>query len=140
MILKQILLGLIGLSSGIAVAGGVFALVLSIGVVNRLAGKTHTAKHILIYEDSILLGALAGNLVFLFHFPVPIGIFGELLFGIFSGMFVGCLAIALAEVLQVFPVLMRRIHIYKGLGLIIITTALGKTLGSLLQFWMGWVK
>lgn len=140
MILKQILLGLIGLSSGFAIAGGMFAVVLSIGVVNRLAGKTHTAQHILIYEDSILLGAIAGNLVSVFNLSVPIGIWGELLFGVFSGMFTGCLAIALTEVLQVFPVLMRRIHIRKGLGLILISMALGKTIGSLLQFCLGWVK
>ncbi len=140
MILKQILLGIIGLSSGFGVAGGMFAVVLSIGVINRLAGKTHTAHRILVYEDSVLLGAIAGNLVSIFSLSVPIGMLGEIFFGIFSGIFAGCLAIAIAEILQVFPVLMRRLHIHKGLGIILISMALGKTLGSLLQFCLGWVK
>lgn len=140
MIGKQILLGLVGLSSGIALAGGIFAVVLSIGVINRLAGKTHTAKHILIYEDSILFGSVVGNVLSIFDCTVPAGLLGQLLFGTFSGIFTGCLAIALAEVLQVFPVLMRRLKIHRGLGLIVTSMAIGKTIGSLVQFYMGWTK
>lgn len=140
MIGKQILLGLVGLSSGVALAGGIFAVVLSIGVINRLAGKTHTAKHILIYEDSILLGSVVGNVLSIFDCTIPAGLFGQLLFGTFSGIFTGCLAIALAEVLQVFPVLMRRLKIHRGLGLIVTSMAIGKTVGSLVQFYMGWTK
>ena len=110
MILKQIILAVIGLSSGFGIAGGVFAFILSIGVLNRLAGETHTAAHILLYEDSILLGAVLGNLVSIFNLSVPVGIAGEVLFGVFSGIFVGCLAIALAEALDLFPILFRRFY------------------------------
>ncbi len=140
MILKQILLAVIGLSSGFGIAGGIFAFILSIGVINRMAASTHTARHILMYEDSILLGSIFGNVLSLFHLSLPAGLAAEILFGLFSGIFTGCLAIALAEALDLFPVLMRRANIYRGLGLIILFLALGKMSGTLLQFYMGWKK
>ena len=43
---QQTLLGLVGLSAGFAVAGGLFALIIALGVVSRFAGKTHTAKYV----------------------------------------------------------------------------------------------
>lgn len=140
MIWKQMILAFFGLCSGVAVAAGVFALILSIGVVNRLAGKTHTAKHILLYEDSILLGAIAGSVISLFPVTLPFGAAGELIFGLFAGMFTGCLAITLAEELNVIPVLFRRTRLSRGVGLVILSIALGKTAGSLLQFALGWKK
>ena len=53
---EQIVLGLIGLSSGVAVAGGLFAFIVELGVVADLADRTHTAESLLLYEDSIALG------------------------------------------------------------------------------------
>ena len=51
--LKQILLVIIGLSGGYIVAGGIFALITSVGLMARLAGKTHTGKYVKIYESCI---------------------------------------------------------------------------------------
>ena len=46
---EQIVLGLIGLSSGVAVAGGLFAFIVELGVVADLADRTHTAESLLLY-------------------------------------------------------------------------------------------
>ena len=54
------------------------------------------------------------------------------------GMFVGGWILALAEVINVFPVYSRRLGITKGFSWIIITIAIGKVLGSLLHFYMRW--
>lgn len=43
---EQIVLGLIGLSSGVAVAGGLFAFIVELGVVADLADRTHTAENL----------------------------------------------------------------------------------------------
>lgn len=94
----------------------------------------------MLYETVILFGAVFGNLISIFEFSLPLGLFAEIIFGSFAGIFVGCLAIALAEILHVIPVLLRRMSIAKGLGLIVTAIALGKTAGSLLQFFMGWTK
>ena len=42
--IRQVILGIVGLSSGFAVAGGMFAFLIALGVVSRFAVKTHTAK------------------------------------------------------------------------------------------------
>ena len=54
--------GMVGLASGLAVAGGMFALLIALGVIARFAGKTNTASWILYYEDAAALGGIFGNL------------------------------------------------------------------------------
>ena len=41
-----IILAVIGLSGGFAIAGGVFALITSIGVIPQIADVTHTASYV----------------------------------------------------------------------------------------------
>ena len=94
---EQIVLGLIGLSSGVAVAGGLFAFIVELGVVADLADRTHTAESLLLYEDSIALGGILGNAVFCFQIMIPCAGFILPFFGVLSGIFVGCWAMALAE-------------------------------------------
>lgn len=57
-----------------------------------------------------------------------------LLFGIFAGIFVGCLALAIAEMLNTIPIFARRIGFRHGLGIAILAVALGKLAGSLVYF------
>ena len=56
--------------------------------------------------------------------------------GVFSGMFVGCLALAIAEMLDSIPILARRIGFRHGLGIVVLAIAVGKLVGSLLYFCM----
>lgn len=55
-------LALIGISAGMVVAGGVFSFIVELGVISDFADRTHTAKHILFYEDMVSAGAVLGNL------------------------------------------------------------------------------
>jgi len=57
--------------------------------------------------------------------------------GVFAGMFVGCLALAIAEMLNSIPIFARRIGFRHGLGVAITAAALGKLLGSLIYFAKG---
>jgi len=52
----------------------------------------------------------------------------------FEGLFVGILAMALTEVLNVMPILMRRTRLTQGLRWIIPAFALGKVFGSLVYY------
>ena len=52
---KEILLAVISLSAGLIVSGGLFAFISSLGVVGDIADRTHTGKHILLYEDATIL-------------------------------------------------------------------------------------
>lgn len=135
---KQVLMALIGLSAGSIVAGGLFGFVVSLGIVSDFADRTGTANRIRLYEDAVAVGGILGNLVLLYE--IPLTTISPLMgvFGIFSGIFVGCWALALAEVLNVFPIFLRRINVTKGIGFIILGIAIGKVLGASAYFFFGW--
>ena len=101
-------LALIGISAGMVVAGGVFSFIVELGVISDFADRTHTAKHILFYEDMVSAGAVLGNLFQIFEVHLPGRSIFLGIFGLFGGIFVGCWAMALAEILNVFPIFMRR--------------------------------
>ena len=44
--IKQIFMAMVGFSCGLGVAGGLFALIIALGLVAEFADQTHTAKHI----------------------------------------------------------------------------------------------
>ena len=137
MFLNYILLGAIGFCAGGVIAAGVFALIVTIGVVVRLIGKTHTAKHIRLVEDSIVLGGTFGNVVNLYKISVPGGVPLLVFLGLGGGIFVGCLIMSLAETLNALPVLSRRIRLATGLQYVILAMAAGKGIGALLYFFLG---
>ena len=133
MFYKYGLLILIGVTAGIVVAAGVFTFITLIGVLTRLAVRTNTANRIPLYEDLVVLGAGIGNTILIFEINIPLGTVGLIMFGLFSGGFVGCLAVALEEVLQVFPVLTYRIKLKFGIPVIVLSLAIGKGLGAFYQ-------
>ena len=52
----QIFLGILGMSAGVVVAGGLFSFIVELGVISDFADRTHTANHILLYEDAVSAG------------------------------------------------------------------------------------
>lgn len=136
--MEQALLGLIGFASGFIVAGGEVALMVGLGIIVRFIGISHTAGRIRYYEDAILLGAVAGTILTTYNISIPVGVWILIPLGVFTGIFVGGWIMALAEVINVFPVYCRRLGITKGLSWIVITIAVGKILGSLLHFYRRW--
>jgi stage V sporulation protein AB len=54
--------------------------------------------------------------------------------GFTYGVFLGCLAVCLAEILNVLPILGRRAGLQKGMGFFVIALAAGKTAGALIYF------
>ena len=131
---KQIIPAVVGLSGGFVIAGGVIALMVGLGIITRFVGITHTAKHVKEYETAILAGAIFGNLLTVHQIRIPLGIFGLVLMGVLFGIFVGGWILALAEIVNIFPIFARRIGITKGYSLIVIAIAVGKTAGSLYLF------
>ena len=113
---RNVFLALIGISAGMVVAGGVFSFIVELGVISDFADRTHTAKHILFYEDMVSAGAVLGNLFQIFEVHLPGRSIFLGIFGLFGGIFVGCWAMALAEILNVFPIFMRRARIVRYLA------------------------
>lgn len=151
--LKTFFLILVGFSYGLLSSAGVFTVLVAVGLVPRFAGKTHTARKVVLFENMVILGTLVGGVLSVFsrycqfgawlqsRFPEKLslwlgaGTFIQAVFGLFAGMFIGCLALAIAEMLDSIPILTRRISFRHGLGLAVLSMAVGKLCGSLLYFW-----
>ena len=161
---KELFLAFCGLSFGLLSSAGVFTVFSAVGLVPRFAGKTHSAKEILLYENMIVAGTIIGgamsiwpermeqvlvgleNLVGAENFAgvenlvrPPLffqitRVSGQLVFGLFSGMFVGCFALSIAEMLDSIPIFTRRISFRKGIGLAVCSVAAGKLCGALFYF------
>lgn len=151
---EQLLLGIVGFSFGILSSAGVFTVFASVGLVPRFAGKLHLAGHAVTFENMIILGTFAGGVGSMFYESLQLGEWvnqqiqspsGErifyvvshaivLSFGAFAGIFIGCLALAIAEMLDSITIFARRINFKKGLSVAIYAVALGKLTGSLLYF------
>ena len=149
--IKQIFMAVLGGCAGFGVSGGVFTTLIAIGLIPRFAGKTHTAKHIFFYEEMVVCGTLFGGILTVFlpfikvyewmekitllreaeHLLGPVFLGG---FGIFAGVFVGCLALAIAEMLDSIPIFARRAKFRQGIGIAVLFMALGKMVGSLVYF------
>lgn len=154
MLLKEIFLGFVGLCFGFLAAAGVLTVLLAVGLVPRFAGETHTNKKVFLYEEMVVFGTIVGCVLTVFEpymrladwavqgIGIPantwqmIGVFILLVSGIFSGMFVGSLAVTVAEMLDSIPIFTRRIRFREGLKALVWSIALGKTFGSLFYFAM----
>lgn len=150
--LRGLFLVLVGCSFGALSSAGVFTVLVAVGLVPRFAGKTHTAKKILLYEEMVSFGAVFGCLLSIFarycmvaawwqqRYPeymnliLGIGTVCQAIFGLAAGMFVGCLALAIAEMLDSIPIFARRVSLRHGIGLAVLAIAAGKLCGSLLYF------
>lgn len=158
--LKYLFLIVFGASFGMLAAAGVFTVLVAVGLIPRFAGKTHTAGKVVLYEEMVIAGTVAGCIASVFERFLQ---FGEWVsaaglpedavraagigftgfFGLFAGMFVGCLALAIAEMLDSIPIFARRVGFRHGLGIAICAMAAGKLAGSLLYFAAGvhdWVR
>lgn len=134
--IRELFLVVLGIASGTGIASALFALIVKLGILTRLAAWTKTTDNMKIYENCILLGASAGNIVTLYEFPLLAGYVAQLIPGLFFGIYIGCFYMALAESLHAVPVLMRRMNIKKGAGCILLCMALGKAAGALYYFLM----
>ena len=66
MLIRQLLLIVTGASYGLLSAAGVFTVLVAVGLIPRFAGKTHTARYVLLYEEMVIFGTLAGCFVTIF--------------------------------------------------------------------------
>ncbi len=131
----------IGACAGFGVAAGVFAFLLVICIVPRMIRKFRVSEHIMRYETIICFAAGLGSVFSVFDiWDLRAGIIGHLLlalYGMGAGIFVGGMAVALAEILDTFPVMFRRLGIKEGLSIVIVGMAFGKGVGAFIYFWLG---
>lgn len=136
--MQSILIGIIGIAAGVITACGVCAVLTTVSVITRIAWKTGTGDKVRIYENCILAGAVISTYVYIYEPGFEInqviskGIIGFL--GLFFGIFVGCLAVSLAEALDASTIMFRRIKFTKNIKYVLLAVALGKFVGNLIYF------
>ena len=141
----DVFFAVVGLSAGLLISFGMFTVLFVLGMIPRFAGKTRTVNKLILYEESVIWGCIIGGIYSVFYKWIDIarvlGKTGSLITlsfcGVFAGVFVGCLALAIGEMLNTIPIFSRRIGFRHGLGLAITSMAFGKFVGSLYYFFEG---
>lgn len=141
MLIKNILFVLFLSAAGAAISCGFVAFITLLGVFEKLSEQIKVMKSSKIIEYLIIAGVNLGNLFFLLGRPINFAnrnvmLILYIIFNLFGGMFVGCLAGALAETLTIFPIISRRFGVRTLLPYILISAALGKVFGSFVELYL----
>lgn len=152
-IVKNVLLIAIGLGAGAFTAAGTITVVNVVGIVPRYAIRTGTGAYFKCYENMLFLGTVFGN--FISHYHVALGNAGWfawvngadgqiaflqqpvlIIYGLSTGIFIGCLAVAIEEMTQSIPIFTRKTDVFEycGIGFLILLLAFGKSLGAVFSF------
>lgn len=134
MLIRHVFLAIAGFAGGTVTASGYFAFISMIGIFPKLLEKVKGNRHYILIECLIAYGATLANIIYIFNVRIPATLIGLAIFVFFGGVFTGCLIGALAEVLNVFPILSRRLSIRKYLPYVIYAVAAGKLIGSIIGF------
>ncbi len=129
----QILLGIAG---GIAVGGGVIALFIVLDMIPRLAQLTRSYHQVHWYEGAMVTGSLLGTVFDFWNWKLTLGGWSGFIVGLFNGIFVGLLAAALTEVLNVLPILAKRLRMIHYLFGLLMAMVTGKVAGSLFDWFI----
>lgn len=124
----------VGLAGGLAVGSGFVAFLTVLGVIPRLTQLTKTQSMLRYYEWSVIAGVLCGSWLSLRQPFLNGPMFILAVIGLLSGVFNGMLAAALTEVLNVFPILAKRIGIHEKIVYLLMAFVFGKICGSLFQW------
>lgn len=144
MFLNSVILVFIGLCSGLGVAAGTFSFFLVIRVIPRMVQKANLTHKIIFIENVVIKGIMFGTVLSFFMWEKRwlYWLLGKTLlsiYGISAGIFSGCIAVALAEILDTFPIVFRRAKLHEQLcEELLFVMAAGKMLGSLFYFFSGY--
>ncbi|WP_108026223.1 stage V sporulation protein AB [Melghirimyces profundicolus] len=125
---------MIGLAGGVAVGSGFVAFLTVLDIVPRLTVLTRTRRFVRWYEMAFVAGALLFTWMDFRGWAVTLPPVSTVWVGLLSGVFVGLLAAALTEVINVLPILAKRIRMESRVFWLLMAMMLGKVVGSLFQW------
>ncbi|MNN18619.1 hypothetical protein D3C81_1318340 [compost metagenome] len=127
----------LGLAGGIAVGGGVIALFVVLDIIPRLAQLSRSYDKVHWYEGAMVSGSVVGTVADFWDFKLYLH--SEVIngwIGLLNGIFIGMLAAALTEVLNVLPILAKRLHMRQYLFGLLLAMVFGKVAGSLFEWFV----
>lgn len=126
---------LLGISGGIAVGSGLVALLIVFDMIPRLAQLSNAFRMSFWFETAIISGTLYWTMADFINFKM--GLPSKLLqagAGFFDGIFVGMLAAALTEVMNVIPIFAKRLRLSRYIIALVMAMVFGKIAGSLFDW------
>lgn len=133
-VLGGIAVAFIGLAGGIAVGSGMVAFLVVLDIIPRLTQITRSLKYIRAYEAAVVAGSLFFTWIDFSGVQLHLFPLGAAFFGLFAGCFVGMLAGALTEVINVLPILAKRLGMGDYMIWLLMAMIFGKVFGSLLEW------
>lgn len=133
--MKSVLLVSIGLSAGLTIGGALAAFVALLDFIPRLIQLTNTRKYIGLYQNCFSLGGLIFSFLYFFNYGGRLNRIFSVIVSFIMGIFTGLFSSALAEVLNVIPVLSKKFKLKHKLKYIVAALILGKTSGAL-WYWL----
>ncbi|SDN89197.1 stage V sporulation protein AB [Paenibacillus sp. yr247] len=131
---EALLTAFIGLAGGIAVGSGVVAFLVVLDIIPRLAQITRSFSKIHAYESAVVMGSLLFTWVDFSDLKLHFFPMGTAFVGLFAGCFVGMLAAALTEIINVLPILAKRVGMGSYMILLLMAMIFGKVFGSLFEW------
>lgn len=129
-----ILVILLGFAGGLAVGGGFVAFIVVLDIIPRLAQITCSRDRIAWLEAVVVSGVIFWTTADFNDWSWSGHLLGTAVIGLFAGIFVGMLAAALTEVLNVLPILAKRLQLFDDLRWLLLAMVLGKVCGSLFDW------
>lgn len=133
--IKNILLMIVAFGGGVTVGSAAAAFIALLEVVPRLTQISNTRNHIKIYEYTLTSGFVVFTLIYFTDFHLNLNKYVAIPTGFLYGMFIGIFSSALAEVLNVIPVMAKKFKLRDSLNYIIYILMFGKVLGSIF-YWL----
>ncbi|RAP76445.1 stage V sporulation protein AB [Paenibacillus montanisoli] len=131
----NLFVAILGFAGGLGVGSALVALLIVLDLIPRLAQIAYAYRKSIWFETAVVSGAVfwsfADFLEFRFWLPKWLTL---PLIGTFDGIFVGMLGAALTEVMNVLPILAKRLRLSNYLVSLVYAMVLGKVTGSLFDW------
>ncbi len=137
--MKIFLVILIGYSAGVVVGGAVSAFIALLEIIPRLVEITDTREYFKLYEWTFIVSSIIFSFLYFVDFSLYLNKYTSIFFGVFNGIFVGLFTSALAEVLNVIPVLSKKFNLSNYVFYLIVSLIFGKVLGSM-YYWLVFIR
>ena len=126
---------LIGFAGGLGVGSALAALLIVLDIIPRLAQLAYAYRKSIWFETAVVSGAVFWSLADFLDWRLWLPkIVTMIIVGTFDGIFVGMLGAALTEVMNVLPIIAKRVRLSSYLVSLVYAMVLGKVTGSLFDW------
>lgn len=132
---RYIIVIIVAFGGGVTVGSAAAAFIAILQVVPRLVQISSTNDHIKTYQYILVTGFVLFTAIYFSDFHLNLSKYMTIPIGFTYGVFIGLLSSALAEVLNVIPVLAKKFKLKNRMTYIMFTLMAGKIAGAL-YFWI----